>query len=118
MPAAYHRVDVTVEERPLSGRGRPSPHTPRPVKALRCRLKTPMSPQSERLARLEEEAGGFVLLTHGPTAGDLAQSARDILTGYKDQHGVFCPTPQKGTLRGLGSLAPAMLTKQHPLSPK
>jgi transposase len=33
--AAYHRVDVTVEERPLYGRGRPSPHKPRPVKAIR-----------------------------------------------------------------------------------
>src|SRR5437870_10054157 len=35
MPAAYHRVDVTVEERPVYGRGRPSPHKPRPITALR-----------------------------------------------------------------------------------
>ena len=35
VPAAYHQVDVTVEERPVYGRGRPSPHTPRPIKALR-----------------------------------------------------------------------------------
>jgi transposase len=32
---AYHRVEVTVEERPVYGRGRPSPHQPRPVKAIR-----------------------------------------------------------------------------------
>lgn len=32
---AYHLVDVTVEERPLYGRGRPSAHTPRTVKAMR-----------------------------------------------------------------------------------
>ena len=87
MPAAYHRVDVTVEERPVYGRGRPSPHKPRPIKALRYRLKTTMSPQTERIVRMEEEAGCFVLLTNVPTAGDLAHSARDILTGYKDQHG-------------------------------
>ena len=31
----YHLLDVTVEERPVYGRGRPSAHTPRPVKALR-----------------------------------------------------------------------------------
>jgi hypothetical protein len=36
---------------------------------------------------MEEEAGCFVLLTNVPTAGDLAHSARDILTVYKDQHG-------------------------------
>jgi transposase len=85
--AAYHRVDVTVEERPLYGRGRPSPDKPRTIKAMRYRLKTTISTQAERMARLEEEAGGFVLLTNVPTAGDLAHSASDILTVYKDQHG-------------------------------
>src|SRR5205085_1788733 len=30
-----HLMDVTVEERPVYGRGRPSAHTPRPVTALR-----------------------------------------------------------------------------------
>jgi DNA-binding MarR family transcriptional regulator len=85
--AAYHRVDVTVEERPVYGRGRPSSHKPRPIKALRYRLKTTISPQTERIVRLEEEAGCFVLLTNVPTGGELAHSARDILTGYKDQHG-------------------------------
>jgi transposase len=87
MATAYHRVDVTVEERPVYGRGRPSPHTPRVVKALRYRLKTAISPQTEHISRMEEEAGCFVLLTNVPTAGDLAHSARDILTVYKDQHG-------------------------------
>jgi transposase len=85
--AAYHRLDVTVEERPVYGRGRPSSHKPRPIKAMRYRLQTTISPQTERIARLEEEAGCFVLLTNVPTTGDLAHSARDILTVYKDQHG-------------------------------
>jgi len=84
---AYHRVDVTVEERPVYGRGRPSPQKPRPIKAMRYRLKTTISPHTEHIARLEEEAGCFVLLTNVPTAGDLAHSAREILTVYKDQHG-------------------------------
>jgi transposase len=83
----YHLVDVTVEERPVYGRGRPSAHTPRPVKALRYRLKTTIRPHTERISRLEEEAGCFVLLTNVPTAGDMAHSAREILTVYKEQHG-------------------------------
>ncbi len=87
MPTAYHLVDVTVEERPLYGRGRPSPHKPRPVKALRYRLKTTISSHTERIGRMEEEAGCFVLLTNVPPAGTPAHSARDILTVYKDQHG-------------------------------
>jgi transposase len=85
--AAYHRVDVTVEERPVYGRGRPSTQQPRPIKAMRYRLKTSISPQTERIVQREEEAGCFVLLTNVPTAGDLAHNARDILAVYKEQHG-------------------------------
>ena len=33
------------------------------------------------------EAGGFVLCTTVPTTGDLAQSARALLTVYTDHHG-------------------------------
>jgi transposase len=87
VPTAYHRLDVTVEERPVYGRGRPSPHKPRPIKAMRYRLKTAISPQTERIAHMEEEAGCFVLLTNVPTAGDLGHRARDILRVYKEQHG-------------------------------
>ncbi len=39
------------------------------------------------MARMEAEAGCFVLLTNVPTTGDLAHSAGDILKVYKDQHG-------------------------------
>ena len=84
---AYHLVDVTVEEWPLYGRGRPRSHKPRTVKAMRYRLKTTIKPDTERIRRREDEAGCFVLLTNVPTAGDLAHSARDILTVYKEQHG-------------------------------
>ena len=49
---------------------------------MHYRLKTTMSPQTERIVRLEEEAGCFVLLTNVPTAGNLAHSVRDILTVY------------------------------------
>lgn len=84
---AYHRVEVTVAARPVYGRGRPSPHKPRPVKAIRSRLTTTISPQTERIRRLEEEAGCFVLLTNVPTAGDLAHHAGEGLKAYKEQHG-------------------------------
>lgn len=69
-----------MEERPVYGRGRPSPHKPRPVTAIRYRLTTTIRPQTERIRRLEEEAGCFVLLTNVPTAGDLAHNAGAVLT--------------------------------------
>ena len=71
----------------MYGRGRPSPHKPRPIKAMRYRLKTTISSQTERIAQMEEEAGCFVLFTNVPTTGPLAHSARDILAVYKEQHG-------------------------------
>jgi transposase len=83
----YHLVDVTVEERPVYGRGRPSSHKPRPVTAMRYKLKTTIRPHTERISRMEEEGGCFVLLTNVPTAGHLAHSAREMLSVYKEQHG-------------------------------
>lgn len=71
----------------MYGRGRPSPHKLRPVKAIRYRLKATISPQTERILRLEEEAGCFVLLTNVPTAGNLAHTAGEVLKAYKEQHG-------------------------------
>jgi transposase len=85
--AAYHGLEVTVEERPVYGRGRPSAHKPRPITAMRYNLKTLIRTHTARIARREEEAGCFVLLTNVPTAGDMAHSARDLLTVYKEQHG-------------------------------
>jgi hypothetical protein len=69
------------------GRGRPRGPTPRPVKARRYRLKTTVRPHTERLRRLEEEAGCCVRLTHGPTAGALAHRARERLTVSKEHQG-------------------------------
>jgi transposase len=86
-PTAYHLLEVAVEEHPLYGRGRPSSRQPCPIKALRYRLNISIHPNTERIRRREDEAGCFVLLTNMPTAGDLAHSARDILTVYKEQHG-------------------------------
>ena len=85
--AASHRVDVTGEARPLEGRGRPRPDKARTIQALRARLQTTISAQTERRARLEAEAGGFVLLTQGPTAGDLAHHASARLPVDKDHQG-------------------------------
>ena len=50
-------------------------------------IATTISPQTAHIVRLEEAAGCCVLLTNVPRGGDLAHSARDILTVYKEQHG-------------------------------
>jgi len=88
MQTDYHRVDVTVEERPQYGQGRPSTRKPRAVKAIRYGLKPVLIARADRIATQREEAGCFVLLTNVPKEGAFAQSAGDVLKAYKEQHGV------------------------------
>jgi hypothetical protein len=96
MPTADHFIDVAVEERPRSGRGRPSSDKPRPVQARRYLLQTTLRPDTERISRRADEAGGFVRLTHVPPTGPLAHRARDILTVDNEHQGT---EPNDGFLK-------------------
>src|SRR5262249_25187177 len=84
--AAYHGIEATAEEQPVHGRGRPSVRKPRPIKAMRYNLKTHIHTRTERIARLEEEAGCFVLLTNVPTAGGNGPNAPAIPTLLTNPH--------------------------------
>ena len=86
--SAYHRVEVTVEEHPKYGPGRPSSKQPRVVKALRYGLQVTLHERAEVIARKTQETGCFVLLTNVPTAGEMAHRAEDVLRAYKEQHGI------------------------------
>jgi len=66
----YHGVEVTVEERPQYGRGRPSTRMPRTVKAMRYALRLALRERDALIARRRAEAGCFVLLTNGPPEGE------------------------------------------------
>jgi transposase len=88
LQSAYHGVPVDIEERPQYGPGRPSRTQPRRVKAWRYGLQVTLHERSEVSARKTQETGCFVLLTHVPTAGEMAHTARDVLRAYKEQHGI------------------------------
>jgi transposase len=88
LQSAYHGVEVGVEERPKYGPGRPSSKQPRVVKALRYGLQVTLRERSEVIARKTQETGCCVLLTHVPTAGEMAHRAEDVLRAYKEQHGI------------------------------
>jgi transposase len=88
LQSAYHRVEVVIEERPQYGPGRPSQKQPRVVKALRYGLQVTLHERAEVVARKQQEAGCFVLLTNVPTAGEMAHRAGEVLRAYKEQHGV------------------------------
>ena len=88
LQSAYHGVQVDVEERPQYGPGRPSRTQPRRVKAWRYGLQATLHERSAIITRKTQETGCFVLLTHVPTAGEMAHTARDVLRAYKEQHGI------------------------------
>jgi transposase len=83
---AYHRVHVSVEEKPKYGRGRPKADGTKTLKEMRYCLSITVKPHEEALAKAREEAGCFVLITTVPAQGLRAMSARELLAAYKDQH--------------------------------
>ena len=88
LQSASHGVKVDVAERPQSGPGRPSLTQPRRVQAVRYGLQGTLHEQSEVIARQPHETGCCVLLTHVPTAGEMAPRAGDVLRASKEQHGI------------------------------
>jgi hypothetical protein len=88
LQSASHWVEGGVEEHPPYGPGRPSAKTPRVVKALRYGRQVTLRERSEVIARKTQETGCCVLLTHVPTAGEMAHRARDVLRAYNEQHGI------------------------------
>jgi transposase len=88
LPSAYHQVEVVVEARPKYGPGRPSAHTPRPIKAMRYGLQGTVRERQDVMRRKSDEAACFVLLTNVPRDGDMGHSATALLQAYKNQHGI------------------------------
>jgi transposase len=88
LASEYHRVEVEVDERPTYAPGRPSATTPRTVKALHYGLKVSLPEKPEVMARKRQEAGCFVLLSTVPSVGEMAHSAQEVLSAYKEPHGI------------------------------
>ena len=88
LPSAYHQVEVIVETRPKYGPGRPSGHTPRPIKAMRYGLQVTLRDRHDVMRRKSDEAACFVLLTNVPREGAMGHSAKELLQVYKNQHGI------------------------------
>lgn len=86
--AAYHRLDVRVEERPRYGRGRPKKNAPRIPVATEYVLDTEIVEQHEAIAKRRQLAGCFVLLSNLPGEDESEYSAEKILRTYKEQHGI------------------------------
>jgi transposase len=87
LPSTYHQGEGIVEARPKYGPGRPSAHTPRPIKAMRYGLQGTVRERHDVMRRQSDEAACLVLLTNVPHEGARGHSAPELLQAYKNQHG-------------------------------
>ena len=88
LSTAYHLLEVWVEECPRFSPGRPQKGTPRLPVAIDYVLRTRIAEQQEAIAKRQQMAGCFVLLSNVPADGDGAYSAERILRTYKEQQGI------------------------------
>jgi len=79
----FHRLEWEIVAQPVYAAGRPRHDGTRPIKATRYVLSGTIVPEAATIARLEQEAGCFVLLTSRSVA---ALSSAEALKLYKDQH--------------------------------
>jgi transposase len=84
----YHSCQCRVEEKVTYARGRPPKNGERKVSKVRYILKGEVVERSDEVERIREAAGCFVLLTNTPLEGEMAHSPKDVLTAYKEQHGI------------------------------
>ncbi len=84
----YHDLSYEIEPVYTYARGRPQKDQPRKVTKIRYRVNSHMEQRASALAQMRMEAGCFVLLTNVPKEGEGSANAREILSLYKEQHGV------------------------------
>jgi len=86
--ARYHACECTVREQLTYARGRPPKSGERKVAKTRYVLEGILVERAEEIERLRQAAGCFVLLTNVPTEGEMGHASGEVLTAYKEQHGV------------------------------
>jgi len=87
-PSRYHDMSFEIEPHYTYARGRPKKDQPRRVAKVSYRVSCHLAHKASALEQMKLEAGCFVLLTNVATEGDGADDAREILSLYKEQHGV------------------------------
>lgn len=82
----YHRLSLTVEERPHYSKGRPKADGTKKLKSMKYGLKISASVNEREVERLRQEAGCFALISNTLSEGPDSVSSRELLSIYKDQH--------------------------------
>jgi transposase len=84
----HHFCECAVREKITYARGRPPKNGERRVAKTRYVLEGRVVERAHEVERAKEAAGCFVLLTNVPTQGEMAHTPFEVLTAYKEQHGI------------------------------
>jgi transposase len=87
-PCRYHDLSYEIEPVYIYARGRPKKDQPKQVAKVRYRVTSHLEQRASALEQMRMEAGCFVLLTNVAKEGDGSADPREILSLYKEQHGV------------------------------
>jgi transposase len=87
-PCRYHGLSYEIEPVYTYARGRPRKDQPKQIAKVRYRVSSHMEQKAPALEQMRMEAGCFVLLTNVAKEGEGSADAREILSLYKEQHGV------------------------------
>jgi hypothetical protein len=86
--SSFHDLSFEIEPHFTYARGRPKKGQPRAVAKVAYRVHCHLAHKASALEQMRLEAGCFVLLTNVAGEGDGAIDAKEILSLYKEQHGV------------------------------
>ena len=85
---ACHFCACEVAEKVTYARGRPPANGERRVSKTRYVLSGRVVERTDEVERMRQAAGCFVLLTNVPEEGEMAHTPAEILSAYKEQHGI------------------------------
>ena len=84
----FHQLKFCIEEDPIYERGRPKQGQPRNIKQQRYQICAELLTLQQKVDKVKERSGCFVLISNVPTEDDNAHDATEILTAYKQQYGI------------------------------
>jgi transposase len=87
-PSRYHDLSYKIEPRHTYAKGRPKKDQPRQITRTGYRPSCHLQERDSALERMRMDAGCFVLLTNVAKEGEFSADSGEILSLYKEQHGV------------------------------
>lgn len=84
----FHHCSCTVREKPTYARGRPPASGAGKMAKMMYGLSGEVMERESAVERARAAAGCFVLLVNVPSTSEMAHTGAEVLSAYKEQHGI------------------------------